>query len=253
MPESTTAFPENIECPLCLGKGMLSRTEVLERLGMKDFARVAQLSAEEAVRLLLKKERDAEQSRWAKFDSELVRRLAEVTAKHDAELQRLQTEKSELAVRLDEFQKNATATLANAKEQERLATERELQEELGMLTKQIAGLEAAQKLAHEQKAAEITTVKAELEAELNTQKARADDLDRRTKDYFGEIGILRGRNQELEAELAKVARIGKREELDFAEEVRSWPQLWLGEKLPETGIFSWRSAMPPGIRLNPAW
>ena len=115
MPESTTAFPENIECPLCLGKGMLSRTEVLERLGMKDFARVAQLSAEEAVRLLLKKERDAEQSRWAKFDSELVRRLAEVTAKHDAELQRLQTEKSELAVRLDEFQKNATATLANAK------------------------------------------------------------------------------------------------------------------------------------------
>ena len=101
MPESTTAFPENIECPLCLGKGMLSRTEVLERLGMKDFARVAQLSAEEAVRLLLKKERDAEQSRWAKFDSELVRRLAEVTAKHDAELQRLQTEKSELAVRLE--------------------------------------------------------------------------------------------------------------------------------------------------------
>ena len=38
---------ETIECPLCLGKGELSRTEVLERLGMKDFARVAQLSAEE--------------------------------------------------------------------------------------------------------------------------------------------------------------------------------------------------------------
>ena len=34
-----------------------------------------------------------------------------MTAKHDAELQRLQTEKSELAVRLDEFQKSATATL----------------------------------------------------------------------------------------------------------------------------------------------
>jgi len=252
MPESTTAFPENIECPLCLGKGMLSRTEVLERLGMKDFARVAQLSAEEAVRLLLKKERDAEQSRWAKFDSELVRRLAEVTAKHDAELQRLQTEKSELAMRLDEFQKNATATLANAKEQERLATERELQEQLGMLTKQIAGLEAAQKLAHEQKAAEITTVKAELEAELNTQKARADDLDRRTKDYFGEIGILRGRNQELEAELAKVARIGKREELDFAEEVRSWPQLWLGEKLPRNGDFLMAFSDAAGNPLEPS-
>jgi hypothetical protein len=28
-------MPEAIECPLCLGKGELSRTEVLERLGMK--------------------------------------------------------------------------------------------------------------------------------------------------------------------------------------------------------------------------
>ena len=121
-----------------------------------------------------------------------------------------------------------------------------------MLTKQIAGLEAAQKLAHEQKAAEITTVKAELEAELNTQKARADDLDRRTKDYFGEIGILRGRNQELEAELAKVARIGKREELDFAEEVRSWPQLWLGEKLPRNGDFLMAFSDAAGNPLEPS-
>ena len=44
MTESAAALPEGIECPLCLGKGELSRTEVLERLGMKDFARVAQLS-----------------------------------------------------------------------------------------------------------------------------------------------------------------------------------------------------------------
>jgi hypothetical protein len=34
---------DNIECPLCLGQEQLTRTEVLERLGMKDFARVAQL------------------------------------------------------------------------------------------------------------------------------------------------------------------------------------------------------------------
>ncbi len=37
--------PEGIECPLCLGEGKLKRTEVLDRLGVKDFARVAQLSA----------------------------------------------------------------------------------------------------------------------------------------------------------------------------------------------------------------
>ena len=42
---------ETMECPLCLGAGNLKRTEVLERLGMKDFARIAQISAEEAIQL----------------------------------------------------------------------------------------------------------------------------------------------------------------------------------------------------------
>ena len=32
---------DTIECPLCLGEGKLKRTEVLDRLGVKDFARVA--------------------------------------------------------------------------------------------------------------------------------------------------------------------------------------------------------------------
>ena len=52
---------------------------------MKDYARVAQLSAEEAMRLVLQKEKDADQARWAKFDAELSRRVAEVTGRHNAE------------------------------------------------------------------------------------------------------------------------------------------------------------------------
>ena len=55
---------DNIECPLCLGQGQLTRAEVLERLGMKDFARVAQLSAEEALRLLLRQHKDEENTLW---------------------------------------------------------------------------------------------------------------------------------------------------------------------------------------------
>lgn len=31
---------ESIQCPLCSGAGNLKRTEVLDRLGVKDFARV---------------------------------------------------------------------------------------------------------------------------------------------------------------------------------------------------------------------
>jgi hypothetical protein len=44
MPSSSPT--EVIECPLCSGTGELTRGEILDRLGVKDFARVAQLSAE---------------------------------------------------------------------------------------------------------------------------------------------------------------------------------------------------------------
>ena len=46
----SSLMDEKIECPLCSGEGKLKRTEILDRLGVKDFARVAQLSAEEAFR-----------------------------------------------------------------------------------------------------------------------------------------------------------------------------------------------------------
>lgn len=251
MTDTTAALPESIECPLCLGRGELSRTEVLERLGMKDFARVAQLSAEEAIRLVLKKEKDAEQTRWAKFDAELARRVGEVTGKHNAELQRLQAEKSELAVRLKGLEKTASATLDNARQEERLVAEKELQKELAALTKRIAELEATQKLADEQKNAEVAKTRAELESDLNTEKAKANDLSRQGKDYLQEITCLRDRNQQLEAEMAKVARVGKREEQDFADEVRSWPGIWVGEKLPRNGDYLMAFSDAAGNALEP--
>jgi len=46
-------------------------------------------------------------------------------------------------------------------------------------------------------------------------------VPRRVESSLREIADLRERNQELEAEMAKVARIGKREEMDFAEEART--------------------------------
>jgi hypothetical protein len=251
MPDSTPALPEAIECPLCLGKGELSRTEVLERLGMKDFTRIAQLSAEEAIRLILKKEKDAEQARWAKFEVELTKRLAAASDKHNAELQKLQAEKSELAARLKGLEKNASTTLDNARQEERLAAEKELQKQLAALTKQIAELEAAQRLAEEQKKAEVARARAELEAALSGEKARANDLSRQGKDYLQEIASLRERNHELEAEMAKVARVGKKEELDFAEEAHSWPGIWVGEKLPRNGDYLMAFSDAAGNALEP--
>jgi hypothetical protein len=252
MAGSTAALPEAIECPLCLGKGELSRTEVLERLGMKDYARVAQLSAEEAIRLLVAKEEQAEQGRWAKFEVELTKRLTEASGKHYAELQKLQAEKSELAARLKGLEQSSSATLNNARQEERPAAGKELQKQIAALTKRIAELEAAQRLAGEQKKAEVMKVKTELEAALNTEKARANDLSRQAKDYIQEIGSLRERNQELESEMAKVTHIGRREEVDFADEARLWPGIWVGEKLSRNGDYLLAFADAAGNALEPS-
>jgi hypothetical protein len=145
---------------LCLGAGKLKRTEVLDRLGVKDFARVAQLSAEEAFRLLQQKHKQDEQSVWARFETLLTKRTAEVEQRHKDELHDLR-----------------------AVEQEK---------------------------AHE-----------------------IEHANRRVEDTLREMGELRERNQELESEMMKVSRIGKREEMDFADEARSWAGISVSEKVAE--------------------
>jgi hypothetical protein len=243
--------PETIECPLCLGQGQMTRAEVLERLGMKDFARVAQLSAEEAIRLLLKIENEAEQGRWAKFELELTKRIAHVNERHQAELQQLTTEKKELTIRLAEFERTASTTIDNAKLQERLATERELQAQITALTKRLIELEAAQLVAEEQKKVEVVKVRTELEAALHSEKTKVSDLDRRVKDNLDEITNLREKNTTLEAEMAKATRVGRREEIDFAEEARTWPGVWISEKLRRHGDYLMAYRDPAGNAIDP--
>ena len=160
-----------IECPLCFGDGTLKRTEVLERLGMKDLARVAQLSAEEAFRLLLEKHKDDQQSIWARFETELTKRVADIRERHKDELHAAQSAK--------------------------------------------------------------------------------DGLVRRVEDCLREVAELRVRNQELEAEMSKVARVGKREEMDFAEEARTWAGICVSEKLPKNGDFTLAYRDPSGVPLEP--
>ena len=170
----TTRSPlptETIECPLCSGAGKLKRTEVLDRLGVKDFARVAQLSAEEAFRLLQSKHDHEHQSAWARFETELAKRTAEIRDQHKDELRAAQSER--------------------------------------------------------------------------------DDLTRRVEDCLREVAQLQARNQQLEGEMSKVARIGKREEMDFADEARTWPGIVVSEKLPRNGDFILAYRAPNGDPTEP--
>jgi hypothetical protein len=202
---------DTMECPLCRGEGELKRAEVLERLGVRDLARVAQLSAEEAFRLLLGKHQQDEQSSWMRFESELSKRLAKATTRHEEELQAVRNEKNAMEYRL----------------------------------------QTIEKLANDQKAAEVVRVRIELEGKLRSAQSDKEDLNRRVEDYFRELSQLRERNQVLEAEMAKVARVGKREEMDFVEEARSWPGIYVSEKLPRHGDYILAYRDPSGAELEP--
>src|SRR5271169_1615243 len=162
---------ERIECPLCSGMGELTRAEVLDRLGVKDFARVAQLSAEEAFRLLQGKHDHDHQQVWSRFETELAKRTAEIREHHKDELRLAQSDR--------------------------------------------------------------------------------DDLTRRVEASLREVAELRERNQALESELSKGARIGKREEMDFADEARSWAGIAISEKLPKNGDFILAYRDPSGTPLEP--
>jgi hypothetical protein len=160
-----------IECPLCCGAGKLKRTEILNRLGVRDFARVAQLSAEEAFRLLQQKHNHDQQSVWGRFETELAKRAAEIRERHKDELRSAQSDR--------------------------------------------------------------------------------DGLIRRVEDCLREVAQLRERNQQLEAEMAKVARVGKREEMDFADEARTWAGIVVSEKLAKNGDFILAFRDPSGASLEP--
>jgi hypothetical protein len=171
-PYSVRVLTETIECPLCSGAGELTRSEILDRLGVKDFARVAQLSAEEAFRLLQNKHDHEHQSAWARFETELAKRTAEIRERHKDELRTAQSER--------------------------------------------------------------------------------DAVTRRVEDCLREVAQLRERNHELETEMAKVARVGKREELDFADEARSWAGISVSEKLPRNGDFILAYRDPSGAPVEPS-
>jgi hypothetical protein len=51
--------------------------------------------------------------------------------------------------------------------------------------------------------------------------------------------------------MAKVARVGKREEMEFADEARTWAGICISEKLPKNGDFILAYRDPSGVSLEP--
>jgi hypothetical protein len=101
MTAESSMMNETIECPLCCGTGELTRAEILDRLGVKDFARVAQLSAEEAFRLLQNRHDHEHQQVWSRFEIELAKRSTEIRDHHKDELRLAQSDRDDLTRRVE--------------------------------------------------------------------------------------------------------------------------------------------------------
>jgi hypothetical protein len=82
-------------------------------------------------------------------------------------------------------------------------------------------------------------------------KSERDDLTRRIEASLRELAELRERNQALESELSKAARVGKREEMDFAEEAGTWAGIAVSQKLPKNGDFLLAYRDASGAALEP--
>src|SRR6202166_1144536 len=115
----------------------------------------------------------------------------------------------------------------------------------------VVGSKNLSPLHESRKALDVQRVRAELETKLRSEESQRKDLNRRVEDYFREITQLRERNQELEAEMAKVSRVGKLEEVSFADEARTWAGISVSEKLPKNGDFIVAYRDPSGVPVQP--
>src|ERR1700734_533172 len=140
----TSSCPaEKTECPLCSGRGELTRAEILDRLGVRDFARVAQLSAEEAFRLLHDQHQQDGEALWARFQNELTKRTSEIEQRHKDELHTLAARSKELesAALIAEQHKAHEIQHANRRVEDalrELANQRERNQELEIQMSKVA-------------------------------------------------------------------------------------------------------------------
>jgi hypothetical protein len=80
----------------------------LDRLGVRDLARVAELSAEEVFRLVQRKHNEDSQQVWARFEIEIAKRTADIELRHRSEIQSLTVQNTTLARRVEDHLREVT-------------------------------------------------------------------------------------------------------------------------------------------------
>lgn len=228
-----------VACPLCDGKGRLSRAYLYEQLGVRDMAKLATHTAKEAVAELTDK-------LWGQYRDNLDKQVKAESERLKSEIDRLTAEQLALEAR----NKALNESIA---EKERTARDSQKNED------QSLWLEEKQKYLDE--AARIRQELAELKAaSLQAESKERNAVEKATLESKGELGLVRTQLQtalhnlaqvesaraELEKRLSATAVQGRVEEQAFESEVATIPGIWIGEKLKKMGDYLIRLRGPNG-------
>lgn len=193
-----------IECPLCAGKGRLSRTYLYDQLGVRDMAKLATHTAKEAVSELTG-------TLWRQYEENLKRQVAQQAETLNSDIDKLKSERSDLDAQIKALNESIRAKESAAREAQRNEDQASLLAERQKLQDEIAGLKGM-----------IAEAKAELDAsakhrDVEVKKATEqlkEELIQRIDQLNEALQKERTVNAELQTKLERAQSEVKERELE---------------------------------------
>lgn len=193
-----------IECPLCAGKGNLSRTYLYDQLGVRDMAKLATHTAKEAVTELTS-------TLWRQYEENLKKQVADQAEALNSDIDKLKSEKSELDAQIKALNASIAtkedAARAAQKNEDRamlLSEKEKLQAEIAELKGQIAEAKAELDAASKQRGLDVKDAAEQVKQDLTER------IDRLNEALLDE----RKANAELQTKLERALSEVKQQALD---------------------------------------
>ncbi|MEZ5992617.1 MAG: hypothetical protein R3E76_09715 [Planctomycetota bacterium] len=207
-----------IECPLCAGKGRLSRTYLYDQLGVRDMAKLATHTAKEAVTELT-------HTLWAQYKDNLDKQVKAEAATLTNDIDKLKAEKSELnalILALNENVKSKEEAARHAQKNEDQAAlleeKSKLHEEIAALKGQIAEASAGLDAATKQRGLDVKLAADSVKEELTQRIDQLNDalLEERQANAKLQTDLERTQSElkQREQEARAAAYEDKQKELD---------------------------------------
>lgn len=183
---------DELECPLCKGKGKLSQVDFFEKLGVKDSVRIAELSAENAMQKM-------HDTLWLKHEQQMDKSIAGAKEQYIKEISKLKAEIDQFKTAKEQVNSNHDQELELAKEAQRLEDDLAKQTEI----KKLSEAYESQKKQIEESGTDAKTSYLE---NIGKLKAEIDSL-KKMKDQTVEQHVINveqaKKTQLLEGEAAK--------------------------------------------------